>query len=75
MLHVPHHILESLEVVEHLESLEQRLASWNHAQALLLQLARVVNRERVALDGARVGGEEHLVILEVFLPVHSVDDK
>ena len=31
MLKVLHHILESLEVVEHLESLEQRFASRNHA--------------------------------------------
>ena len=72
---VAHHVVERLEVVEHLKGFEQRFACWYHAQAFLFKLVCVVYRERVALNGTRMCGEKHLVEVAVLVPVHLVYDE
>ena len=72
MAGVVKHIFVGFEMVEHLKRLKQRLACGYHAQPLFLQLPCVVDRERVAFNGARMGGEQYLVKLAILFSIHPV---
>ena len=75
MLRILHHILECLEVVKHFECLEKRLSRRNHSQSFLLQLSGIIYGERVAFNGARMSGKEHLVIFDVLFSIHLIDNR
>ena len=70
MLRVLHHILISIEMVEHLKSLEQGFSCRNHPQALLFQFSRIVYRKRVALNGTRMGREKYFVVFQILFFIH-----
>ena len=73
MVDMVEHIFVCLEMIEHLKSLIQGLARGNHAKAFLFQFACVVDRERVAFDGARMGREKHLIKLPILFTLHFID--
>ena len=66
------HVVEGPKMVGYLHAFKQRVPHWNHRQALFAEDTRIIDRERVALDGAGMGGEQDLTILHPRPGLHPV---